>query len=191
MTASGSVVAGRKYHIKLVIADRFDINMDSSVFIEVSSFDIGNVDLGSDYLESNKTALYFRYTHLITSGLPKQGYTISWLKDDVAIPNQTAPDLLVSGAGVYTLLAHNNNSDCDFTDSVVIEYYPDKLSVPTFETQNILLSPNPASDIIRVRLQNSIETLDNIVIYDLLGNVVQKVNRINTNEAKINVERLG
>lgn len=41
MTASSSVVPGKTYHVKMVIADRNDASFDSAVFIEAGSFNSG------------------------------------------------------------------------------------------------------------------------------------------------------
>ncbi|MFY7666114.1 choice-of-anchor L domain-containing protein, partial [Flavobacterium sp.] len=38
LTASSSIIPGRTYHVKLVIADRQDTSYDSAVFIQGGSF---------------------------------------------------------------------------------------------------------------------------------------------------------
>ena len=60
----------------------------------------------------------------------------------------------------------------------------------TFESQNLLLFPNPTNDVVQIRLQNSNETLNAIVIYDLIGNIIQKVTQINSDQAQLNVSNL-
>ncbi|MGG7034645.1 MAG: choice-of-anchor L domain-containing protein [Flavobacterium sp.] len=125
MKAEGTVIPGVTYHIKLVIADNQYSGKDSAVFIEGGSFDVGNVDLGADLLQSNNTAICPGNLHTIQSGLNPEAYTISWLKDDIEIPNQTGADLQISEPGTYTVKAHYNNSTCEATDSVLIEYYPE------------------------------------------------------------------
>ena len=89
LSVEAQVIPGRQYHIKMVIADRLDTNMDSSVYIEGGSFDIGKVDLGAERCLRRLRQLFVLVTtHLIQSGLANSGYTISWTKDNVEIPNQ-------------------------------------------------------------------------------------------------------
>jgi len=59
LTATSPVIPGHQYHIKLVIADRLDNALDSAVFLEGGSLDIGNVNLGTDFLQATNNALCF------------------------------------------------------------------------------------------------------------------------------------
>lgn len=60
LTAKYPVVCGETYHIKLVIADCFDQNYDSGVFLEAGSFSSGQVDVSTEisYGSLNDSTLY-------------------------------------------------------------------------------------------------------------------------------------
>ena len=123
MTASATVVPGTQYHIKLVVADRSDSAFDSAVFLEGGSFDIGNVELGTDFLVSNNNALCYGSSYLIQSGLDPADYTFTWEQNGVVIPNQTGPNLIVLSNGTYTVNAQFIGTTCLASDSLVIEFY--------------------------------------------------------------------
>ena len=65
-----------------------------------------------------------------------------------------------------------------------------QLGVAIFDEGNISLFPNPVSDVVQVRLQNSIETLDSITVYDLSGKMVEKVSGITANQSSFSVGSL-
>src|SRR5690606_32498171 len=57
LVAQSPVIPCRQYRIKLAIGDYQDTTLDSAVFLEAGSFDIGSLDLGNDYLIEQGTAL--------------------------------------------------------------------------------------------------------------------------------------
>ena len=123
MTAASVVIPGNQYHIKLVIADRSDTAFDSAVFIEGGSFDIGNIELGSDFLESNGNALCAGDSFLIESGLNPAQYTFTWTQNGSLIPGETNPNLIVTQEATYSVNAQYIGTTCAATDSVIIEFY--------------------------------------------------------------------
>ena len=123
LTASSPVVAGNQYHIKMVIADRGDTAFDSAVFLEGGSLNIGNIELGGDFLQSDGTALCNGESYTITSDLSPTLYTFAWTLNGTTVPNETGPNLAINAPGVYALTANYTNTTCASTDSVTIEYY--------------------------------------------------------------------
>lgn len=121
LTAQANVAINTVYHIKLVIADRNDGQLDSAVFI--GPFNIGHIDLGRDLLVSTLTALCEGQTHLIDSDLDPALYAIKWRYNGDEIPGATSPTLLADKAGTYTIEAKYLASDCTATESLVVEYY--------------------------------------------------------------------
>jgi gliding motility-associated-like protein len=128
LVAESDVVPFRKYHIKMVIADRNDFRFDSAVFL--SKFDIGQVDFGPDLLVSANTALCEGSTRLLESGLDNT-FTIKWFKNGNEIQGETGADYLVKEAGTYSIEASATGSSCIATEEIVIEYYTPILNVIT------------------------------------------------------------
>jgi gliding motility-associated-like protein len=123
LTATSTVIPGHQYHIKLVIADRLDTAFDSAVFLEGGSLDIGNINLGTDFLQATNTALCTGQSYTINSGLNPAQYTFSWTYNTNPIPNETGPNLTVTQPGTYGISAQYVNTTCAASDTITIEYY--------------------------------------------------------------------
>ncbi|OYQ49000.1 choice-of-anchor L domain-containing protein, partial [Flavobacterium aurantiibacter] len=128
MTAVANVIPGVTYHIKLVIADRRDNAFDSAVFLEGGSFDIGNVELGSDFLESAGNAICPGDSVTIDSGLNPTIYTFEWSRNNEIIPNQSGPTIVVTEPGTYQISASYNNTTCVATDQIIVEFFQDAVA---------------------------------------------------------------
>jgi len=125
MTAKSEVVPGKTYRIKMVIQDRGDSGVDSAVFLEGGSFDIGSVDLGGDMLIEDLNAVCEDDQVLLDTQLDPEQYTFEWYKDDVLIEGETGPTLIVTETGEYRIEAYyEGNTTCGISDSVLIEIYP-------------------------------------------------------------------
>ena len=138
LTATSPVIPGTQYHIKLVIADQGDTLYDSAVFLEGGSLDIGNVELGSDFLQSTGNALCSGSSYTIQSGLDPAVYTFSWTFNGNPIPNETGANLTITEQGIYGIAAQYTNTTCAATDTITIEYYP----TVTIGTPNNLIACN-------------------------------------------------
>ena len=123
MTAAATVIPGHQYHIKMVVADRSDTAYDSAVFIEGGSFNIGNVELGNDFLVQNGTALCPGDDFIIQSGLNPANYNFIWSNGTTVLEGETGPNLTVNQEGTYTVTANYIGTTCVATDSLTVEYY--------------------------------------------------------------------
>lgn len=123
MTASATVVPGNTYHIKMVIADRNDSSMDSSVFLLGGSFDIGSIDFGEGLTFENEKALCYGDSYILNTGLGSE-FTFKWFKEGQLIPNQTGASLTVTETGTYKVEANFGDTECSIESSVLIEFYP-------------------------------------------------------------------
>ncbi|WP_291131972.1 choice-of-anchor L domain-containing protein [Flavobacterium sp. UBA7682] len=123
LVATSPVIPGNQYHIKLVIADRLDNSFDSAVFLEGGSLDIGNIELGEDFLQANNTALCSGTSYTITSGLNPALYSFVWTNGVDIIPNETGPNLTITQPGVYGVTIQYTGTTCTSSDSITIEYY--------------------------------------------------------------------
>lgn len=64
------------------------------------------------------------------------------------------------------------------------------LGTKVFSTHNILLYPNPTNALIHVNLQDTNESLKNIVVYDMIGKTIKTISGNRTQQARINVGNL-
>ena len=59
-----------------------------------------------------------------------------------------------------------------------------------FNSGNFLLYPNPATDLVQISSNINSGNIESIVIFDVLGKVVKKVEAVNSNQTNINVSEL-
>ncbi len=86
LTAQANLISGKKYHIKLVIADQGNFKYDSAVFLKAGSFKVG-IDLGNDRIVFNNNALCAGETKILDATQAGTN-TYKWFKNGVQIPNE-------------------------------------------------------------------------------------------------------
>ncbi len=64
------------------------------------------------------------------------------------------------------------------------------LSNVDFEASNFLIFPNPANDFAEISLKSNTGNIESVVIYDVLGKAVKKVNAVNSAQTNLNVSEL-
>ncbi|MCK8481965.1 choice-of-anchor L domain-containing protein, partial [Psychroserpens algicola] len=173
-TAQSAVTPGESYNIKLVVADASDTALDSGVFIEAGSFNLGG-DLGDDITIAAGTAECGGETVTLDTQAPSANHV--WYKDGVVIAGETASTLDVTEPGVYTVDVVFSGS-CQATDSVIVEFKdnaiantPPDLSICSFSgvgdfmlTDNdddILGAQDPTEFIVSYHL-NEQDAIDNV-----------------------------
>ncbi|TDS58227.1 choice-of-anchor J domain-containing protein, partial [Myroides indicus] len=120
-----AVKPGKKYHIKLAIADFCGFLADASaVFFNAGSFDLGNLDLGADLLVETDNALCGGECVTLKSGLTSEDVEIQWYKDDVAIAGATQPNYEACEFGTYKVVGRYPDINCEVIGSVKVEIYP-------------------------------------------------------------------
>lgn len=126
MTAKSKVIPGRKYHIKMVIADYADTRGSSAIFLKAGSFNIGNLDLGQDLTVENGTAICYEETRTIQSGIDAnvEGVVINWFKDGKAINGANKATLDVKEAGTYKVVAKYGEVKCEVFGEIKVEMFP-------------------------------------------------------------------
>ncbi len=129
MQAKSVLVPNTPYHIKLVIADRYDYQEDSAIFISSSSFNIGQEILGEDITLASDNAICFGESHTIQSNLSETEYSFVWKKNNVIIEGENQPNLTVTQPGTYTLTYNSLEFPCEtpLSDSILVEYFPEIL----------------------------------------------------------------
>ncbi|WP_291128341.1 DUF7619 domain-containing protein [Flavobacterium sp. UBA7682] len=125
-------------------------------------FDI-NLPPSSININDGHGYVYFRIK-------PKAGYAIG----DI-IPN-TASIFFDYNPAIVT-----NRFDTEFVES---------LGIPTFEANNIILYPNPASELVTVNLSNVAENLKEIVFYDIIGKKIKTISSLSDNQTTIDLSDL-
>jgi gliding motility-associated-like protein len=125
MNASSSLIPNTPYHIKLVVADRSDLESDSAIFINSDSFNIGQDVLGLDLTVANATAICHGQNYTLTTDLNPAEYTFTWTRNNAPISGATGPSITVTQPGNYGVTYTNIIDTCQpVTDNITIEYYP-------------------------------------------------------------------
>ncbi len=125
LTATGDVVIGNTYTIKLVVADDQDTAFNMAVFIEAGSFNIGSTDLGENLL-------------IAAGNAPCEGDTITldatdsdatsyvWFFNGIEIAGETNATLDVTEPGTYSVeVTLADLDDCVIIDEITIEFVND------------------------------------------------------------------
>ena len=64
------------------------------------------------------------------------------------------------------------------------------LAVSNFESSNLVVFPNPAKNSVQINLQNTSETIDSILVADVLGKTIRRINNVSSNQNSIDVSNL-
>lgn len=124
MNAQTSVVPGKTYHIKLVIADQNGYYYDSAVFIEAGSF-TSKIDLGPDRTTQNNPICFGEKFIIDTKLSP--AYTYRWYKDGSLTPisGETNPSYEATATGIYRVEVELGNASCIASGQIKIEFTPE------------------------------------------------------------------
>ena len=92
--AQANVTIGETYHIKLSVADASDTQLDSAVFLEAGSFDLG-LYLGDDILVSSGESECQGDPILLDTQIDENNENISfvWTYDGSVISDENTPSL--------------------------------------------------------------------------------------------------
>ncbi|MGJ8591849.1 MAG: choice-of-anchor L domain-containing protein [Aquaticitalea sp.] len=132
LTATVNVIPNQVYTMKMVIADRGDSVLDSAVFLEAGSLNIGTLSLGDDILIANQTAICEGDIITLDSGInPSTVSSINWFLDGGIIPGENNQTLAVTEDGEYTVVI-TYSLGCFISDAVIIEFIP----VPSIDEIN-------------------------------------------------------
>ncbi|WP_281297111.1 T9SS type B sorting domain-containing protein [Flavobacterium limnophilum] len=177
MNAQTNVVAGKTYHIKLVIADDKNQYYDSAVFLKAGSF-APKIDLGPDRLRDNPVC--FGESLVIDTKLPAS-YAYKWFKNNVEIIGETKPFYTVTDTGAYSVEVIFTPATCSATGNINIEYAPKILLTDTTLTQCddngdgvTIFDLTKADNIIK----NNDASLSPVVYYESLSDAQGKINPI-------------
>jgi gliding motility-associated-like protein len=178
MNAQTNVIAGKSYHIKLVIANDKNEFYDSAVFLKAGSFS-PKIDLGQDRLVSNNP-ICFGESYIIDTKLPAT-YDYKWYKDGSLIPDEKKPSLTINSNGTYKVEILFTPATCEATDEIKLEFAPEIVLTNTSLTQ---CDDNGDGitifDLTKVNniIKNNNSTLSPVVYYESLSDAQGKINPI-------------
>ncbi|WP_035693776.1 choice-of-anchor L domain-containing protein, partial [Flavobacterium soli] len=167
MKAATTVEPGVEYSIKLIAADASDQILDTAVFIEAGSFNIGGPRLtgtglyADDEDFSGPNAICEGTTRTIRAALeanPDIVYT--WYKDDVLIPGANTYFIEVSEPGVYRVVFEFVELSCSQSDFIIVEFTPPPFDVEEAEDLYVCNDATPEFDLTvnkAIVLQNFVE----------------------------------
>lgn len=135
MNAHTTVVANKKYHLKLVIADDETRQYNSAVFIEAGSF-VSTINFGANRTIADNNPVCFGEIVPLDTQLDNTQYSFKWFKANAAnnyieIPSETGSKYNVQSTGNYKAEATLIGTTCISTGQIKIEYTPEILSVNT------------------------------------------------------------
>ncbi|MWB96002.1 T9SS type B sorting domain-containing protein [Flavobacterium sp. GA093] len=123
MTAQSNVIAGTKYHIKLVIADDSQIYYDSAVFLEAGSFK-PKIDFGPDRTALSNNPLCSGENFVLDTNM-SPAYSYKWYKDNVLISGANTPTYTPTESGTYKVEVTLTPSLCESSGEIKIDFSPE------------------------------------------------------------------
>lgn len=131
MTAKATVIPGRTYHIKLVIADFENIRYDSAIFLGGDSFNVGT-DLGPDRLIATNNPICSGEIYPIDAYEPG-ATSYKWFKNNIQDTTISSATSIynVTTSGVYKVEITLGTSTCLATGEVKIDYLPQQNLINT------------------------------------------------------------
>lgn len=179
MNAQTAVTTGKKYHVKLVIADDDNKLYDSAVFLQAGSFS-SKIDFGPDQTALAGKPVCFGESITLDTKLPAS-YSYKWFKDGNQINSETSPLYKATASGKYKVEATITGSACVLTGEIQLEFTPEIIANNTKLIQcddntdgTAVFNLTKAADIIK---NNDPEIL-NKGYYESLANAESKTNEI-------------
>ncbi|MDB4180258.1 choice-of-anchor L domain-containing protein [Flavobacteriaceae bacterium] len=187
-TAQSEVIPGQTYHIKLAVADAGDSALDTAVFLEGGSFDLG-IDLGEDILIENGLAPCPDDTYTIDTFTENGDYT--WFNNDIEIEGENSSVLDVTETGNYSVNISYGET-CNYTDDLFIEFYV-PLIIESPETllscDNNLVDGFGLFDLSQQTepISATITTIPTITYFETIEDAEQDINNIDNIESYQNI----
>lgn len=139
MNAYTDVIPGKKYHLKLVIADDATRQYNSAVFIEGGSF-VSKINFGEDRTAANNNPVCYGENFVLDTKLNPADYNFNWFKKDASnnynqIAGESDPDYTVTSAGIYKVEAAIKGTTCISVGEITVEFTPEIASTNAYLLQ--------------------------------------------------------
>jgi gliding motility-associated-like protein len=187
MNAQTAVTTGKKYHVKLVIADDDNKLYDSAVFLQAGSFS-SKIDFGPDQTALTGKPVCFGESITLDTKLPAS-YSYKWFKDGNVLNSEISPVYKATASGKYKVEATITGSTCVLTGEIQLEFTPEIIANNTKLIQcddntdgNALFNLTKAGDIIK----NNDSAILNKGYYESLADAESQTNEITTPEKYTN-----
>ncbi|MEP6929567.1 MAG: choice-of-anchor L domain-containing protein [Flavobacterium sp.] len=129
MNAQTNVITGKKYHVKLVIADDNNRLFDSAVFLESGSFS-SKIDFGPDQTALTNNPLCFGESVNLDTKL-SPSYSYKWFRNGTVINSENGPNYKATESGNYKVEATLTPSSCILKGEIKLEFAPEIISTNT------------------------------------------------------------
>ena len=189
MTASSTVTAGKKYHVKLVIGDADVRYQTSAIFLEAGSF-ASKIVLGEDRTIANNNPACFGERITLDSKLSAADYTFKWYKkDNPAITLGSGSTYEVTDAGNYVVEATVISTTCILSGEIKIDYASE---IQSTDTSLLQCDDNTDGisifDLSKVNniVKNNVASILNDGFYETLTDAQNKTNKITTPNRYVN-----
>ncbi|MGB1308012.1 MAG: choice-of-anchor L domain-containing protein [Oceanihabitans sp.] len=114
LTATATITPYVQYHVKLILAEQFDSNYDTAVFIEGNSFS-PTINLGDDISTCSNSVV-------LNADIGNAQATYAWYLNNTQISGEALPQLTATQSGVYKveISIPLNGSICIIEDEIEI-----------------------------------------------------------------------
>ncbi len=169
LIASSTVVSGRSYEIKLVVADQGDEAWDSAIFIEAGSFNLG-VDLGEDKVITAGNAVCDSDSIILDTKAATATHT--WFFNGIQIAGAgTGQFLTVTQPGTYSVDVDFGGA-CFTNEEIVIEFY-DPVNIVNTEDLNTCSAGTTIAIFDLTENDDDVLGTEDPVLYDISYHVSQ------------------
>lgn len=168
-------------------ANAIDVRIEDILDGQIDPTSILMVNASHNYtLKRTGTQLVWEFKNIFLppSSLNETG-SIGFVQFKVRLnPGFQAGDIIPNGASIYF----------DTNPPILTNIFSSKFIVPldvsTFDTNSLVLYPNPATNTVQIDLINTSEELSKVVFYDILGKSVKTVSTVAADNVSVDVSDL-
>ncbi len=125
LIATATVIPGKKYHFKIVIADFLAVTNDSAIFLKGGSFNIGiNLIDEKGVTLPDVINLCPGTSQILNAGTQTPGSTYQWYFNGNIIPGAISPTYTATQSGKYKLVVLLPNISCPLEVEVTVNITP-------------------------------------------------------------------